>query len=158
MKLSESVVNKINEMRPRYPDAQAMLLPALHIAQAEFGYISSEVEESLAIMLGLPVTKVHAVSTFYTMYNHRQPGQFHIQVCTNVSCSLLGADHIFEYLAKKLGIGAGETTGDGMFTLSRVECLGACGMAPVMQINDDYYENLTEGIIDTILEDLRENG
>ncbi len=132
----------------------AALLPTLHLAQKEFGYISSEVEEYVAGYLDLPVTHVHGVATFYTMYNKKPVGKYHIQVCTNISCSLLGADHLFDYLSKKLKIGDGETTEDKKFTLSSVECLGSCGTAPVMQINDDYYEDLTEEKIDEILKGL----
>jgi NADH-quinone oxidoreductase subunit E len=110
--------------------------------------------ECLAVELGLPVSEVRAVATFYTMFNKEPVGRYHIQVCQNLTCSLLGAESLITYLEKRLGIAAGQTSSDGKFTLSRVECLGSCGTGPVMQINDDYYENLTAERIDRILTDL----
>jgi NADH-quinone oxidoreductase E subunit len=102
----------------------------------------------------LPPTEVASVASFYTMFNRQPVGENLIQVCTNISCSLLGAEHIVEYLKDKLGIDVGETTPDNKFTLAIVECLGSCGTAPMMQINDTYYESLTEEKIDQILEEL----
>lgn len=155
MEFSQDSKNKLEKLKGKYPTTEALLLPALHIAQREFGYIYPEVEICVAEYLNLPVTQVHAVSTFYTMYNKKPVGKYHVQVCTNIACSLLGADHLTDYIAKKLGIERGETTKDGLFTLQEVECLGSCGTAPVMQINDDYYENLTEKKVDEILDGLK---
>jgi len=154
MDFSDETRERIEKLKGRYPDSQALLLPVLHFAQDEFGYISPEVEKYVAEYLELPVTHVHGVATFYTMYNKKPVGKYHVQVCTNIACSLLGADHIVKYLEKKLGIKPGETSEDDRFTLSEVECLGSCGTAPVMQINDYYYENLDEEKIDEILEGL----
>lgn len=137
-----------------YPNKQAALLPTLWIAQEEFGWIRSDVMEYIAELLELPVSHVRSVASFYTLANKKPVGRYHIQVCWNISCSLRGADHILDYLKQKLGIDVGETTRDGRFTLTAVECLAACGAAPVMQINDDYYENLTYERIDQILEQL----
>lgn len=138
----------------RYPDKTAALLPVLHIAQKEFGFISPEVEKYVADYLSLPVMHVEGVATFYTMYNKKPVGKYHVQVCTNISCMILDAEPLLEYIGKKLNIKSGETTADGKFTLNAVECLGSCGTAPMMQINDDYYENLTPQKIDEILDKL----
>jgi NADH-quinone oxidoreductase E subunit len=102
----------------------------------------------------MPV-QVYEVATFYTMYNKKPVGKYHIQVCTNISCSLLGADHIMDFLSQRLGVKVKETTPDKMFTLSAVECLGSCGTAPMMQINDRYYEDLTKEKIEEILKGLK---
>ena len=104
--------------------------------------------------MGLPATQVSAAATFYTMLNTKPVGRHLIQVCTNISCSLLGAEHLLSYLSHKLGIDVGETTDDGRFTLLEVECLGSCGTAPMMQVDDGYYENLTEEKVDQILASL----
>ena len=154
MEFSDESKEYIEKLKGKYPEQQALLLPVLHLAQKDFGYIYPEVEEYVAGYLDLPVEHVHGVATFYTMYNKQPVGKYHIQVCTNISCSLLGSEHIVKHLEKKLGIKPGETTEDGKFTVSEVECLGACGFAPVMQINDDYYENLDEEKVDEILDGL----
>jgi NADH-quinone oxidoreductase subunit E len=135
-------------------DNESALIPVLHLAQDEFGWLSTEVMDYVAGLLELPPARVYGVATFYTMFNKKPVGRWHVQVCTNISCSLLGAEHVLEHISGKLGIKEGETTPDDRFTLSTVECLGSCGTAPVMQINDEYYENLTEEKIDGILEDL----
>ena len=133
-----------------------VLISPLAMAQKDFGYVSPEAMELIAGELGFTVAEVKAVATFYTMFNKKPVGRYHIQVCQNLTCSILGAEPLISYLEKKLGISCGETSKDKMFTLSRVECLGACGTAPVMQINDDYYENLTTQKIDEILATLKE--
>lgn len=155
MEFRPEVKQEIDTLLERYPTREAALLPLLHIAQREFGMVTLEAEELVAGILDLPPARVHGVSTFYTMYNKKPVGKYHVQVCTNVTCSLLGAEHLVKFLEKKLGIKPGQTTPDGKFTLSEVECLGSCGTAPVMQINDDYYENLTEIYIDEILAELK---
>jgi NADH-quinone oxidoreductase E subunit len=109
----------------------------------------------IAELLGLPRIRVYRVASFYTMYQRRQVGRYLLQVCTNISCSLLGADHLLHHLQEKLGIRTGETTPDGLFTLLEVECLGACGNAPAMMVNDEYYEDLTADKIDALLGQLR---
>ena len=142
---------RLKEIVGRYPTAQAATLPALWLAQERHGWVGQDVCEAVADELGVPAAHVLGVATFYTMYNKKQVGKYLIQVCATLSCSLMGAEHVFDHLSKKLGIKAGETTADGKFTLMKVECLGSCGTAPMMQINDDYYENLTEEKIDRIL-------
>lgn len=155
MEFSPEAMKEVEKLLSRYPIKEAALLPLLHIAQREFGHVSLEAEAYVASLLDLPAPRVHGVSTFYTMYNKKPVGKYHVQVCTNISCSLMGAEHLVKCLEKKLGIKPGQTTADGKFTLSEVECLGSCGTAPVMQINDDYYEDLTEAKIDQILGGLK---
>jgi NADH-quinone oxidoreductase subunit E len=152
--LSENVKAQIKQFKGKYPDPKSALLTALHVAQREYGWLSPEVMGDVAKVMDLPPTEVASVASFYTMFNRQPVGKNLIQVCTNISCSLLGAEHIVEYLKDKLGIDVGETTPDNKFTLTIVECLGSCGTAPMMQINDTYYESLTEEKIDQILEEL----
>ena len=152
--LSENAKAEIKQIRGKYPDPRSALLPALYVAQREHGWLSPEVMRDVAEVMELPPTEVASVTSFYTMFNRQPVGENLVQVCTNISCSLLGAEHIVEYLKNKLGIDVGETTLDNKFTLVTVECLGSCGTAPMMQINDTYYENLTEEKIDRILEEL----
>ncbi len=146
---------KVEEIAGRYPERRSALLPALFLAQKEYGYLTKEAMEEVASILGLSPVQVYEVATFYTMFNKKPVGKFHVQVCTNVSCSLLGSEMIVNCLEKKLGIKAGETTKNKLFTLTEVECLGSCGTAPMMQINDAYYENLTEEKVENILNELR---
>jgi NADH-quinone oxidoreductase subunit E len=151
LEFSENARKEIAAKIEQLPDRRSALIPALYIAQREFGYISPEVMEYLAAELSLPVSEVRGVASFYTMFNKEPVGKYHIQVCQNLTCSLLGAESLISHLEKKLGIACGQTTPDGKFSISRVECLGSCGTAPVMQINDDYYENLTAEKVDEIL-------
>lgn len=153
--LSEQTKAEISQLRAKYPDARSVLMPALHLAQRDNGWLSTEVMADVGAFLGIPVAEVRSVASFYTMYRLKPVGKYHIQVCTNISCSLLGADHVVDYLKKKLGIEVGGTTPDKKCTLTTVECLGSCGTAPVMQVNDDYYESLTEQRIDEILNALK---
>jgi NADH-quinone oxidoreductase E subunit len=153
--LSEKAKTEIASLRDEYPDAQSALLPALYLAQAEYGgWLPETALDSVAEVMGLPSTLVASVASFYTMLNGRPAGQHTIQVCTNISCSLAGAGSLLEYISHKLGISPGETTPDGKFTLLEVECLGSCGTGPMMQVNDTYHENLTEPRIDEILASL----
>jgi NADH-quinone oxidoreductase E subunit len=127
-------------------------LPALHLAQRDYGgWLPEEALDAVAAVMGLPATRVAAVASFHSMLRRRPVGRHLIQVCTNISCSLLGAEDLVWYLERKLGIHTGETTEDGRFTLVEVECLGSCGTAPAMQVDDQYYENLTEETVDQIL-------
>jgi NADH-quinone oxidoreductase E subunit len=155
LEFSTSSKQRLEETLKLYPDKRAALLPALWLAQREFGYVSQEAMEYVAGLLGLSPAYVYGVSTFYSMYRKQPKGRHLIQVCTNISCALMGAEHVVEYLAQKLGIKAGGTTPDGKFSLVCVECLGACGGAPMMQVNDTYYENLTREKIDKILAELK---
>ncbi|HQU12699.1 MAG TPA: NADH-quinone oxidoreductase subunit NuoE [Thermodesulfobacteriota bacterium] len=152
---SETGRSEFERLLTRYPDRRAVILPAIHLAQKEFGYISDEAIVYLAGLVGASPAEIEGVASFYTMYNRKPVGKYHVQICRNISCSLLGAEHLIEHVSRKLGVRPGETTPDGKFTLEKVECLGSCGTAPVMQVNDDYYENLTEASIDAILDKLR---
>ena len=149
--LTEKSLKTIEEIRKRYPAARAALLPVLWIAQEQEGWISEPMMKEIAALLDVPVAHVMGVVSFYTMFNMEKKGKYHIQVCTNVSCQLLGGEKIFEYISKKINCPKGGTTTDGLFSLDEVECLGSCGTAPMMQVNDDYYENLTTESIDTLL-------
>jgi len=149
--LSEKAKVEINELKTKYPNPKSALLPALEIAQREHGWLSQEVIQEVGEAMDLPPTEVASVASFYTMLYTQPVGEHVIQVCTNISCSLLGAEHIVDYISRKLGIEVGETTPDGKFTLLTVECLGSCDRAPAMQVDETYYENLTEEKIDQIL-------
>jgi NADH-quinone oxidoreductase E subunit len=151
---SETGRAEFERLLTRYPDRKAVILPALHLAQKEFGYVSDEAIAYIAGLVGTSSSEIEGVATFYTMYNRKPVGKYHVQICRNISCSLLGAEHLIEHVSKKLGVRPGETTPDGKFTLTKVECLGSCGTAPVMQVNDEYHENLTVESIDRILDQL----
>jgi NADH-quinone oxidoreductase E subunit len=127
----------------RYPVRRAAIMPALWLAQREFGYLSEDTMAYVAELLQLSPAFVASVASFYTMYYKRPMGRYHVQVCTNLSCALVGADRIVACLEQRLGIGLGETDSARTFSLSEVECLGSCGTAPMMQINDDFWETLT---------------
>lgn len=134
---------KFEAIVARYPQRRAALMPTLWLAQKHFGYLSLEVMEYVANLLDLSPAFVASVASFYTMYYKRPMGKHHIQVCTNLSCSLVGSDRILACVRERLGIDVGETTADGRFSLDEVECLASCGTAPMMQIDDDYWEDLT---------------
>jgi NADH-quinone oxidoreductase subunit E len=154
-RLSAEARARIAEAKDRFPDRRSAILLALHVAQAEHGgWLPDEALEAVASALDLPAAQVASVASFYTMLYRQPVGQHLIQVCTNVSCSLLGARRLVDYLSQKLGVEVGETTADGRFTLLEVECLGSCGTAPMMQVDDAYHENLTENKIDRLLEEL----
>lgn len=138
----------------RYPRKEAALLPTLWLAQEEFGTITPEVMAYVASLLDVPPAKVLGVATFYTMFHTKPVGTYHIRVCRTLSCALAGAEKITDCLKRKLGIGPGETTPDGRFTLSEVECLASCGTGPVVQVNDTYHEGLTVEKLDELLQEL----
>ena len=154
VEFSTKTKQELDRIFARYMTKQAALLPVLYLAQREFGYVSPEAMEYVAGLVDLTPARVYEVATFYTMYNKQPVGKYFIQVCTNISCALRGGTELFAYLSKKLGIGEGQTTKDGRFTLMKVECLGACGNAPMIQINDEYYEDLTPAKVDDILKSL----
>lgn len=143
VQFSPTAQAKFEKIVGRYPVRRAAIMPTLWLAQEEFGYLSLETMEYVAGLLGLSPAFVASVASFYTMYYKKPMGRHHVQVCRNLSCSLVGADRIIDCLRKRLGIEVGETTADGRFSLSEVECLASCGTAPMMQVNDDYWENLT---------------
>jgi NADH-quinone oxidoreductase E subunit len=151
---SASLRKKIDEVAALYPKKGAALLPVLHLVQQEVGCISAAEERFVAEALGLKPLKVREVVTFYTMFLRRPIGKYHLQVCSNLSCSLLGAGSLLDYIQRKLGVGVGETTADGRFTLSEVECLGACEQAPCLMVNFDYQGQVDKEKIDRLLESL----
>ncbi|MBI5233591.1 MAG: NADH-quinone oxidoreductase subunit NuoE [Deltaproteobacteria bacterium] len=154
--LSDKAKEEIKKIASRYATKRSAVMAAMRIAQGERGGLMEDDMREIASMLGIRPIEVHEIGGFYTMYNvERHIGRHHIQVCQNISCSLLGAEHLIEHLETRLGIKSGETTADKKFTLSRVECLGSCGTAPVMQINDDYYEGLTKERLEDILKGRR---
>jgi NADH-quinone oxidoreductase E subunit len=139
----------------RYPTKEAALLPALHLAQETFGWISPEVVHYVGELLDLSPATVFGVVSFYNMYNQKPVGKYHLQVCTNLSCMVTRAYDIYDHLCSKLHVKPGETTPDGLYTVSEVECLGSCGTAPVVQINNEYHENMSVERMDALLPKLK---
>lgn len=142
-------------MLQKYPSKRSAILPALYLIQREMGYLKPEGIEYVAKLIGLSPAQVTEVASFYTMLFLKPVGKNVVWVCQNLSCTLCGAEEIIEHLERKLGIKAGETTGDNLFTLLRQECLASCDTAPVMQVNDEYEENLTIKRVDEIIEKVR---
>ncbi|HWP82787.1 MAG TPA: NADH-quinone oxidoreductase subunit NuoE [Bacteroidota bacterium] len=153
--LSETNLKKVEELKKRYPTTQALVLPVLWMVQEEHGYISQDSMKYVAGLLNVPYGHILGVVTFYTMYHTKPVGKHHIEVCTNVSCLLRGSGKIVRHLENRLGIKLGETSKDGKWTLSEVECMGSCGTAPMFAIGEEYYENLSPEKVDKILEALR---
>ncbi len=149
---SEAAKKELQEIRLRYPNARAALLPALYVAQREYGWLSPDAYEAVSDLLGVPQAIARGVGSFYAMYKHKPAGRNIIQLCTNVSCMILGAERLVDFLKNKYGLEPGGTTMDERFSLVIMECIGACGTAPAMLINDDFYENLTEKYIEEILQ------
>lgn len=156
--LSERGRAEADRLLSLYPDKAAAILPILHLVQREAGCVPDDAIPCVAELAGTSPADVEGVATFYTLFRRRPPGKHHLQVCRNLSCSLMGAEALVEHLSERLGIRPGETTPDGMFTLSVVECLGSCGTAPVMQVDDEYHENLTVESVDALLGRLRSEG
>jgi NADH dehydrogenase (ubiquinone) flavoprotein 2 len=150
--LPEKIKNTINGIRHQFPTEQALLLPLLHQIQNEYGWVSMDSMKDAGEFLNLPLSKVREVASFYTMYKLEPQGKVDLQICTNISCWLNGADKLVACAEKRLGIKCGETTKDGNFTLSQVECLAACGTAPALMLNEDYYESLDVPKLNEILD------
>ena len=155
MILSEESVAKIKEKMDRYPRRKSAILPAITVAYFQVGHLDDDIYEEISKIIEIPTVAIAEAASFYTMFPKASVGKYLIQVCHNISCALLGADSLISYLEEKLQIKKGETTSDKLFTLISVECLGGCTAAPMMQINDKYYENLTRAKVDTILEELK---
>jgi len=149
---------RITELLRRYPTTRAAMLPVLWLCQERYGWISAGVMRAVASRLGESPAFVEGVVSFYTMYHTRPPARYVLQVCTTLSCAYCGGRELVEHLKGKLGIGFGQKTPDGEFQLIGVQCLGACGNAPVVQINDDYYENLNVTSLDRVLDGLAGRG
>lgn len=153
----ESVVEEMRSHLGKYPKdrSRSALIPLLFVIQRERGYIDNPGVNYLANFLGLEVTDIWETATFYSMFNLHAVGKYHIQMCKTLSCKIMGEPELTDHICSKLGIKAGETTEDGKFTVTRVECLGSCGTAPMMQIGFDYHENLTKEKLNEILEDCK---
>ena len=152
---SKAVEKEFQELLQKYPSKRSALLPALYIVQREFGYVTPEGIDYVGGLMGLSAAQIQEVASFYLMLFLKPVGKNVIWVCHNLSCTLCGAEDVIGHLEKKLGIKVGETTADKKFTLLRQECLASCDTAPVMQVNDDYEENLTIQRVDEVVERLR---
>jgi NADH-quinone oxidoreductase subunit E len=142
--LSPVGLAEVQKELKRYETKESAIIPSLYIAQRENkGWINVAVIRELSRVMDIPEARINEVFKFYTMFNQKPVGKYHVQVCTNISCSLEGGRELVAHLCKELGTRTGEVTKDGRFTISRVECLGSCGTAPMMQVNDNYYEKLT---------------
>ena len=160
VKFSESQLAEFNRLVARYPEGKqkSALLPVLHLAQDNFGgWLSSETMDYVAELLNITPIEVYEVATFYSMYNTKPVGKYMFEVCQTGPCMLRGSDDIIAYIEKTLGIKPGETTTDGLFTLKTVECLGACGYAPMMQLGKHYREHLTKEKVDAIIDECKKN-
>ena len=157
MLLSPDAYKKIDRELAKFPadQKQSAVMAALAIAQDEQGWLSPEVIQDVAVYLEMPAIAVQEVATFYTMYNLKPVGKYVLEVCHTGPCMLRGSDDIIDYIKEKLGIGPGETTPDGLFTLKPAECLGACGYAPMMQLGKHYREHLTKEKIDQLIIELK---
>jgi NADH-quinone oxidoreductase E subunit len=152
--ISEQAKEHMRVLAARYPVARSAVLPALHIAQAEEGYITQDGVAAVAEVLNMTVDDVKSVATFYTMYYQRPHGKKVVSVCTGIACYLRGCDTLVEHLESRLNIQRGETTSDGKFTLECMECLASCGTAPVLQVNGEFVENVTLEMADALLDEL----
>ena len=160
VQFSKEKLDKVNELIHRYPEgkSKSALLPILHLAQQEFGgWLDVTTMDYVASLLNLQPIEVYEVATFYTMYNLKPVGKYIFEVCQTGPCMLNGSDQIIDYIKQKLNINVGETTPDGMFTLKTVECLGACGYAPMMQMGKIYKEHLTPEKVDQIIDECIKN-
>lgn len=157
LEFTQEDLKEIEGIKAKFPTDMAATLPVLWVAQRRFGHVEAPVQRLVSKTLDLPESHVHGVATFYTQYYKKRMGTHVLDVCTTTSCQLCGGYEMLHYLEDKLGIKAGETTEDGMFSIQSVECLGACGYAPMMQITNDVYVNhLTEEKIDMVIDALKE--
>ena len=148
---NETVLKEIDDIRAKYPERRSALLPALYIAQREMGWLSQEAMNCVAKALNLPEAVVRGTASFYSMFKHKPAGRHVIQLCTNISCMIVGAEKLADFLGTKYGVKPNGTSEDGRFSLVIMECIGACGTAPAMLVNEDFHENLTEKSIEEIL-------
>jgi NADH-quinone oxidoreductase subunit E len=148
---------EFEKLRERFPEGfeSSLVLPCVRRIQEDRGYVADSDIEELATYLGVPQIQIEEVLSFYTQFRRKPIGRWHLQFCHNVSCSMNGAERILEHVEQRLGLQPGETSPDGRFTLSVVECLGSCGTAPMMMVNESYHENLTRGKVDELLEGLK---
>lgn len=149
---NKTILKEIDEIKAKYPDNRSALLPSLYIAQREFGWLSLEAVLCVAQALKIPGAKVRGTASFYSMFKHKPAGRHLIQLCTNVSCMIFGAEELVDFLKNKYGLEPNSTTDNGRFSLVIMECIGACGTAPAMLVNTDFHDNLSEQRIEEILE------
>ena len=151
------LIPEFEKLRERFPEGfeSSLVLPCVRRIQEDRGYVADSDIEELAAYLGVPQIQIEEVLSFYTQFRRSAVGRWHLQFCRNVSCSMNGAERILAHVEKRLGIKPGETTPDGRYTLSTAECLGSCGTAPMMMVNDGYHENLTTAKVDKLLEELK---
>lgn len=153
--LSNEVIAFVKKELTRYETPYSAIIPSLFRVQKDFGWVPPEAVSALSKLMGLPIAHINEVLCFYTMFNKEPVGKFHIQVCTNISCSMNGGRELAQALCKHYGVEPGKMSADGKVTISKVECLGSCGTAPMMQVNDKYIENLTP---ETAIKKLKEMG
>lgn len=149
--ISARAASRLSEIKKRYPDARSAVMPALYLAQEEIGLINQTAVRWVSEQLGIPPVQVMEIATFYTMYYKQPVGRYHIQVCRTLSCALRGARQITEHLQKRFQLKPGEVSADGKWSYEEVECLGSCGTAPMCEINDCYFENLTPERMEEII-------
>ncbi|MGE9312334.1 NADH-quinone oxidoreductase subunit NuoE [Niabella sp. CJ426] len=157
VQFSQENLLKVDKIIARYPEGRqkSALIPLLHLAQEQYGWLSVETMDYVASLLNIDPIEVYEVASFYSMYNLKPIGKYMFEVCQTGPCMINGSDDIIEYIGEKLNIKPGETTADGLFTLKAVECLGACGYAPMMQMGKFYKEHLTKEKVDAIIEECR---
>ena len=157
MELTQEIKDRINDLIKIYPEKDAALIPALHLARDKFNIVSPELEVQVAEMFGLKPVKVHSVASFYTMLNQHPVGKYNLKFCATLGCAMSGGENLVETACEMLGLKVGEVTADGLFSVNYTECLGSCGTSPVMQINTEpYIENLTREKLQEVIKGLRE--
>ncbi len=147
-------LERVQKIKDLYPDPQSAIMPVLWMAQKKWGWLSVNVMKYVGELLTLPYSHVFGVASFYTMYFKKPMGKYHIQVCTNISCMLRGGEQLYSHVSQRYHIGHNQRTADGMFSLEEVECMGACGGAPMIVVNEDYHENITVEALDRLLDTL----
>lgn len=152
---SSDELQTIASLKAKYPEAKAAIMPVLWMAQKKWGWLSEEVMQEVARVMDLPYAHVLGVASFYTMYFKKPMGRHHVQVCTNVSCMLKGGNRLYDHAKQRLGVGHNQATADGTFSLEEVECMGACGGAPMIAINETFHENCTVEQLDALLDSCR---
>jgi len=154
-KFDEAELKEVNKYISKYPDKKAAVIPVLWMAQRKYRHVSKPMMEYIAELLDQSYAHIYGVVTFYTMFSQKPRGEYHLQVCTNVSCMLHQGDKIYEMVSKKLDLKSNETSADGKFSLEEMECMGACSGAPMMAINEDFHENLDINKIDSLIDSLK---
>jgi NADH-quinone oxidoreductase subunit E len=151
--MNPALIPEFDRLKKRFPEGfeSSLVLPCLRRIQEDRGWIAEEDIDGLAAYIGVPRIQIEEVLSFYTQYRRSPVGRWHLEVCRNVSCSMRGSERLLDHLCRKLGVKEGETTPDGRFTLKTAECLGSCGTAPVMVVNDEYHENMSPEKVDELL-------